>query len=68
MNDQLDKNILLTTEEVRERLNLKTTTEVVVLIKTGELPGYKIRKKSYRIKPMDLEQFIESKRYQVHTL
>lgn len=68
MNTQFDKNILLTTEEVRERLNLKTTTEVVVLIKTGELPGYQIRKRSYRIKPMDLEQYIESKRYKVQSL
>jgi len=68
MNNGINKDSLLTTEEVRQRLNLKTTTEVVVLIKTGELPGYQIRKRSYRIKPMDLEQYIESKRYKVQSL
>jgi excisionase family DNA binding protein len=68
MNNGINKDSLLTTEEVRRRLNLKTTTEVVLLIKTGELPGYRIRPRSYRIKPQDLESYIDGKRYQVATL
>lgn len=59
---------LLTVEQVRKILALKENRNVIMLIKTGELPGHRLSARQYRVKQKDLDQYIESKRYQVHTL
>lgn len=58
---------MLTLKTVSEKLNVSKAI-VLILIKTGELPGYKLNARVYRVKQKDLDQYIESKRYQVHTL
>ena len=70
MHINSNKNILqlLTVEEVRKILALKDNRLVLMLIKTGELPGHRLSARQYRVKQKDLDQYIESKRYQVHTL
>ena len=64
-----NRNIqLLTTEQVRDILALKRTRDVLMLIKTGELPAQQLSARQYRVKQVDLEQYIDSKMYQVQPL
>ena len=65
-----NRNILqlLTIEEVRSILALKRTRDVLMLIKTGELPAQQLSARQYRVKQVDLDKYIESKMYQVSTL
>ena len=64
-----NRNIqLLTTEQVRDILALKRTREVLMLIKTGELPAQQLSARQYRVKQVDLEKYIDSKMYQVATI
>jgi len=56
---------LLKVEEVKELLSLKTNSDVLFLIKTGELPGIQLSPRKYRVKNSDLANYIESKRVQV---
>ncbi len=58
---------MLTIEAVSEILNV-SKANVFILIKTGELPGYRLNARVYRVKQVDLESYIESKMYQVQTL
>jgi len=57
-------NRLYTVHEVQELLGL-SYRQVLLMIKTGEIPGYKISQRAYRIRANDLDSFIESKRVQV---
>jgi|TARA_R100001510_G_scaffold14236_1_gene11402 excisionase family DNA binding protein len=64
-----NRNIqLLTTEQVRDILALKRTRDVLMLIKTGELPAQQLSARQYRVKQVDLEKYIDSKMYQVATI
>ena len=64
-----NRNIqLLTTEQVRDILALKRTRDVLMLIKTGELPAQQLSARQYRVKQVDLEKYIDSKKYQVATI
>ena len=64
-----NRNIqLLTTEQVRDILALKRTIDVLMLIKTGELPAQQLSARQYRVKQVDLEKYIDSKMYQVATI
>jgi excisionase family DNA binding protein len=58
---------LLTVEDVSKKLQISKQL-VLILIKTGDLPGIKINSRVYRIKQNDLEKYIESKMYQAQTL
>ena len=58
---------MLTLDTVSETLNV-SKANVLILIKTGELPGYKLNARVYRVKQNDLEKYIESKMYQAQTL
>ncbi len=58
---------MLTIEAVSEILKV-SKQNVLILIKTGELPGLKLNARVYRVKQVDLESYIESKMYQVQTL
>lgn len=68
LNSNTNISQLLTVEQVRKILALKENRNVIMLIKTGELPGHRLSARQYRVKQRDLDQYIESKRYQVHTL
>jgi len=70
MHSNSNKNTLqlLTVEQTSKILALKDNRLVLMLIKTGELPGVRLSARQYRVKQKDLDQYIESKRYQVHTL
>ena len=67
-NIKLNKNLdLLNVSEVADLLNL-SKQKILVMIKSGELPGYKLNSRVFRVSKTDLELYIESKRYQVSTL
>jgi excisionase family DNA binding protein len=59
--------LLLTTKDVSKILQV-TERQVVILIKTGEIPAHQFNARVYRVKKVDLESYIESKMYQVQTL
>ena len=64
-----NRNIqLLTTKQVRDIFALKRTRDVLMLIKTGELPAQQLSARQYRVKQVDLEKYIDSKMYQVATI
>jgi len=59
MNEPLEK--LLSTQEAADILGLHVQT-VRQYIRRGELPAVKISPRLYKIRPEDLERFIEDKR------
>ncbi len=63
-NTKSTLNQLYTVQQVQGLLGL-SYRQVLLMIKTGEIPGYKISERAYRIRANDLDSFIESKRVQV---
>ena len=52
----------LTAEEVAERLGVKNVVTVYRYLRSGELRGYQLgRKSGLKVRPADLEAFIQSK-------
>ena len=65
--NKFKNSTMLTLDTVSETLNV-SKANVLILIKTGELPGYKLNARVYRVKQNDLDNYLESKRVQVQTL
>ena len=62
------KNLeMLTIKEVGEILRV-TRQQVLILVKTGELPAMKFNSRLYRVKKNDLERYIESNVYQAQSI
>jgi excisionase family DNA binding protein len=59
MNEPLEK--LLSTQEVADILGVHVQT-VRQYIRLGELPAVKISPRLYKVRPEDLERFIEDKK------
>ncbi len=66
--DNNKKLKLLNQKEVARLLGNIKTTDVILKIKTGELPGYKLSKKVFGVKETDLEEYIDTKKVQVRTI
>jgi len=63
------KNLkMLNQKEVAKILGNIKTGDVILKIKSGELPGYKLSKKVFGVKETDLEEYIKTKRVQVPQL
>lgn len=53
--------VLLTPDQVRERLNLQTTTTVYRWIASGEIPSVALSKRAIRVREEDLDAFIRDR-------
>ena len=53
-----DSHTLLTADQVAQRLGLHVYT-VREMLRSGDLVGYKIRNRKWRVKESDLEKFLK---------